>query len=331
MKISVVGAGSWGTAFARMAALSGHHTVLWARRKKQVKSIRNENQNSEYLPGFTLPKKNLKLTNNLENTVAHARGLFMAVPSFAMRSMAKKVSRKLSVREVNVVSLAKGLEKDTFKTMSTVLSEELAVERIFALSGPSHAEEVALGYPTAVVLAGDLTLGRVLQKELTTSHFRVYLKRDIKGVEYCGAMKNIIAIATGLVQGLGFGDNAVGALIARGLAEMIRFGEVLNLQKETFFGLAGVGDLVATCTSEHSRNRSFGYRIGQGESIQAISDDMNMIAEGRRATKVFSALGRKKDIDLPITESLYRVLYEGSEPIDEVEKLMARETKVENI
>ncbi len=331
MKISVVGAGSWGTAFARMTAINGNETFLWARRKEQVDSIRREKQNEEYLPGFTLPEDNFIITNDLEAVVSHPETLFMAVPSFAMRDMAKKVNRELLNPDINVVSLAKGLEKDTFKPMSTILSEELSVERIFALSGPSHAEEVALGYPTAVVLAGDLNFGKVLQKELTTSYFRVYLKRDIKGVEYCGAMKNIIAISTGLAQGLGFGDNAMGTLIARGLAELIRFGNVLNLKKQTFFGLAGVGDLVATCASKHSRNRSFGYRVGQGESIEAISDDMNMIVEGRRATKIFYELGREKGIELPITESLYRVLYRGRDPMAEVERLMNRETKIENI
>jgi len=329
MQISIIGAGSWGTAFARLTSLNGHPTYLWARREEQAKKLRKTRENKQYLPGYRLPGEKLTISNDLPRVVNHADVIFFAVPSFAMREIGVRVNGYLSGGNVNLVNLAKGIEGETFNTMSEVLAEEIASGTILTLSGPSHAEGVAAGDPTAVVLAGDTGPGSIIQKELSTDSFRIYLSRDLKGVEYCGAIKNVVAVATGVARGLGFGDNTIGSLIARGLAEMVRFGNYLGATKETFFGLAGVGDLVATCTSEHSRNRSFGVKIGKGENPKNILEGMDMVAEGVHTARIVHLLADKLDIAVPITDSLYRIIYEDSSPSKEVSKLMSREFKVE--
>lgn len=331
MQVSIIGSGSWGTAFARLTSLNGHSTYLWARREVQAKKLRKTRENSQYLPGYSLPNEKLTISSNLSRAVAHAEIIFFAVPSFAMREIGSRVNSHIGDEDIFLVNLAKGLEGETFNTMSEVLAEEIASGTILTLSGPSHAEGVAAGDPTAVVLAGDTGPGKFIQEELSSDSFRIYLSRDIKGVEYCGAIKNIIAVATGIGKGLGFGDNTTGTLIARGLAEMVRFGNSNGVSKETFFGLAGVGDLVATCTSEHSRNRSFGVKLGQGEKPEKILEEMDMVAEGVHTAKTVHSLADKLDIAVPITDSLYRVIYEGSSPSKEVSKLMSREFKIEKI
>ncbi|MBS3740198.1 NAD(P)-dependent glycerol-3-phosphate dehydrogenase [Candidatus Bipolaricaulota bacterium] len=331
MQISVIGAGSWGTSFARLTANNGHSTYLWVRREGKAEKLTETRENRQYLPGYRLPEENLTVSSSLSRVVNHAEILFFAVPSFAMREIARRANGYLDGTNVHLVNLAKGLEAETFNTMSEVLAEEIESAKIFTLSGPSHAEEVAAGDPTAVVLAGDTGPGSTIQKGLSTDSFRIYLSSDLKGVEYCGAIKNIVAVATGVAQGLGFGDNTTGTLIARGLAEMVRFGNSLGATKETFFGLAGVGDLVATCTSEHSRNRRFGVRLGKGEKSEDIMEEMEMVAEGVHAAKIVHSLAEERDIAVPITNSLYRVIYEGSSPSREVSKLMSREFKVEKV
>lgn len=329
MKVTVIGAGSWGTAFSRFTASQGHSTALWVRRKNQARKIREARENAKYLPGFKLPEDEMSILTSIEKAVSHSRAIFLAVPSFAVRNIVSMIKPYINKDNHYLINLAKGLEKETFNTMSEVLNEEIKGLENYTLSGPSHAEEVAKGDPTAVILAGDLERGRLIQEKFSTDSFRIYLSQDIKGVEYCGAIKNVIAIASGIATGLGYGDNTVSTIISRGLAEMVRFGRSLGAEEKTFFGLAGIGDLVATCTSNHSRNRGFGVKLGKGESPESILDQMDMVVEGVSTVEFIHQLSNRKDISVPITDSLYRVIYEDKDLSREVSRLMSREFKVE--
>jgi len=337
MEITVIGAGGWGTAIARLLANKSYITNLWVRDKGLAFAIEQERENKKYLPSVKLPQENLKIFTNLEEIARGSNIFFLAVPSFALREVAQRMNLILppsSQRESVFINLAKGLEHKSFATMSEVLAEELETDNIFTLAGPCHAEEVGQDFPTTVVLAGkgkNIKLGKKLQQILTTERFRVYLSDDLKGVELASAVKNIIAIAAGISDGLGYGDNTKGALIARGLAEMIRLGEKLGARKETFFGLAGLGDLVATCTSQHSRNRYVGFRLGKGESLKAILKGMTMVAEGVYTVQAVHELIRKYKLEMPISEAVYAVLYQGAKPLDKLNELMTRELKMEEI
>lgn len=330
MNCAVIGAGGWGTALARLLARKGYAVRLWARRPQFAQELDALRENRQYLPGVTLPKEHLTITSDLSHAVANADIVLLAVPSFAMRETARAL-RESSAAPTAYINLAKGLERESLLTMSAVLKQELKTENIFTLSGPSHAEEVGRDFPTSVVLAGhDLALGERLQRALMTERFRVYLSDDLLGVEYGGTVKNVIALAAGILDGLGYGgDNAKAALIARGLAEMVRLGVCLGARRETFFGLSGVGDLVATCTSEHSRNRRVGYRLGKGESLHQILESMSMVAEGVYATQAVRALAHKHGVEVPITDAVYAVLYEGARSLDQLNALMTREPKRE--
>jgi len=246
-----------------------------------------------------------------------------------MAETCEKFASLLVERPV-LVSLAKGLDRETGRTMSDLLHARVPNSAVFALSGPSHAEEVGRDMPTAVVLAGhDADLGRRLQRALGTSRFRVYWSDDLRGVEICAAVKNIIALATGISDGLGYGDNSRGALITRGLAEMVRFGRSLGVHDSTYFGLSGLGDLVATCTSAHSRNRAVGYRLGRGERLEAILADMVMVAEGVYATRIVRDMARSRGIEMPITEAVDRMLHGAVDALSLVDEIMTREPKAE--
>jgi glycerol-3-phosphate dehydrogenase (NAD(P)+) len=334
---AVIGAGSWGTAVARLLARKGHRVLLWARDRELTQLIAATRQNPRYLPGIALPRENLTISSELAD-IAGCHLCFIAVPSFGLRDLARQLKGSLGesvVQHVTWVSLTKGIEHQrsgSLLTMSQLLCEELHSESIFALSGPSFASEVARDYPTTVVVAGrDLKQARQLQRALMTEHFRVYISDDLLGVELGGAIKNVIALAAGCSDGLGYGDNAKGALIARGLVEMTRLGVALGARKETFFGLAGLGDLVVTCMSKRSRNRAVGERIGRGESLQEILASMAMVAEGVYTVQGIYGFARERGIDLPITRAVYEVLYEGATPIKKLTELMTREPKQEEI
>jgi glycerol-3-phosphate dehydrogenase (NAD(P)+) len=328
MEIVVIGAGGWGTAIAKLLA-KRHEVNLWVRNRSLASEIEKKRENRKYLPGIKLPS-NLEVFTDLER-INQGEVLLMAVPSFAMREVACRISKILSSRKA-IVNLAKGIEQKSFKTMSEVLREELGVDEIFTLSGPSHAEEVGRNFPTTVVIAGqNIKLGKRLQAALTTDRFRVYLNTDIKGVEYAGALKNVIALATGISDGLGYGDNARGALISRGLAEIVRLGMALGGRKETFFGLAGLGDLVATCTSTLSRNRLVGFHLGGGKKLKDILAEMDMVAEGIYTVKAAYDLARRLKIDVPITKAVYEILYREADPLDKLKELMARKLKMEEV
>lgn len=335
MDFIVLGGGGWGTALARLLAKKGHRTRLWVRDPTLAREMLKERENRKYLPGVKLPES-LEIFTGLD-ALMHERAdaLFLAVPSFAVRELARRLARVLPEecrRDLVLINLAKGIERGSGKTMSEILREELGSERVYTLSGPSHAEEVGRDFPTTVVIAGeDLARGKQLQEALMTERFRVYLSDDLKGVEYGGTVKNIIALAAGISDGLGYGDNAKGALIARGLAEMVRLAVHLGAKKETLFGLSGLGDLVTTCTSEHSRNRLVGYRLGGGESLQDILEEMEMVAEGVYAAEAVRRLAQEKGVEMPITAAVYEILYEGARPLDKLKELMTREPKMERL
>ncbi len=328
MDCSVIGAGGWGSAFARVIANCGHNVILWARDPVNASAIDRLRENRRYLPGVILPE-NLRITASLEEA-AGSKILVLAVPSFAVREIVEKIALLTSLDRKIFINLAKGLDRPSGKTLSAVIEEIASPKAVFTLSGPSHAEEVGRDMPTAVVLAGqNIALGKEIQASLSTPRFRIYLSADIKGVEYCSTIKNIIAIATGVTDGLGYGDNSRGAVITRGLAEMVRFGRVFDVQEETLFGLSGLGDLVTTCTSKHSRNRHLGYQLGQGEPIAEILDQMTMVAEGVHATEIIHRLAIGEGIEMPITEAVYRLLCKKGDPLTIVDALMTRPLKRE--
>lgn len=334
--VSVIGAGSWGTAVANLLAEKGHHVTLWARNSALARTIDEQHSNSKYLRGVELSPK-LRATSSFADLV-ESEIYFVAIPSFALREILVQLKSTL-VDPANQriwISLTKGIEygrqSDRLSTISELISEVLDTEKILSLSGPSFAVEVARGAPTTCVLAGtDLELARDLQRAFSTERFRIYTSNDLLGVELGGTIKNIIALAAGISDGLGFGDNAKGALISRGLVEMTRLGVHLGAQKDTFFGLAGLGDMVITAMSSKSRNHGVGERIGRGESLGEIISSMEMVAEGVYAVKAIYQYAQDHKLDLPITEGVYRVLYDNEKPLEILTELMGREPKEESI
>ncbi len=332
VRAAVLGGGGWGTAIARLLAGKGVPTCLWVRDPARAAVVARERENRKYLPGVELPAS-LAITSDLQQAAAWGEVLFLAVPSHAMRPIVRQAVPSFRAgRPAALVSLAKGIELQTLKPMTEVVGEEAPGVPVFVLSGPSHAEEVGRDEPTAVVLAGrDLRLGAEIQRLLMTERFRVYLTDDLVGVEYGAAMKNVIAIAAGICDGLGYGDNAKGALISRGLAEMVRLAVRLGARRETLFGLSGLGDLVATCTSCHSRNRAVGERVGRGERLGEILAGMSMVAEGVFAARAMRVLASSQGVETPIMEAVYQILYEGADPLAKLDELMGRPPRDERL
>lgn len=325
MRLGVIGAGGWGTALAKVLADNCHDVVLWARETEIVDEINQRHQNSQFLSGVNLPEK-LVATNLLEQAVLDRQALVMAVPSQWVRSMAKQVSAFIHP-EALVVNVAKGLEITSQKRLTEVLEEELPVpdEHIVALSGPNHAEEVARGVPSATVVASpNQGVAETVQDLFMNAQFRVYTNADRTGVELGGALKNIIALAGGITDGLGFGDNTKAALITRGIAEMARLGAALGALPQTFAGLSGLGDLFVTASSRHSRNNWAGREIGSGRSPQEVLSSTPMVVEGAPTSKAAYLLSKKLKVEMPITTKVYEVLYEGASPLKGVSELMAR-------
>ncbi|WP_269635016.1 NAD(P)H-dependent glycerol-3-phosphate dehydrogenase [Thermosinus carboxydivorans] len=323
--MAVIGAGSWGTALAGLLGENGHEVVLWARNKRLADELNQTRENTAYLPGVLLPSSVI-VTNDLKQAIAGARFIFVVTPSHAVRETAVALNEMLTGEKI-IVSAAKGLELGTFKRMSEVIAEELPAyaETIAVLSGPNHAEEVGRRHPTAsVVAATSQEVAELVQDLLMNPFFRVYTNPDVIGVELGGALKNIIALGAGIAEGLGFGDNAKAALMTRGLAEIARLGMAMGAKPLTFAGLAGVGDLMVTCTSRHSRNRRAGIMVAQGKSVQQIQAETNMVVEGIRSTLAAYKLAQRYKIVMPITEQTYRILYEGKPPREAVLELMTR-------
>jgi len=330
--ITLFGAGSWGTALAVHLAEAGRDVTLWARRPDAVEQMRRTRHNPRYLPDLAIPSS-VHITADLD-AAAEASSLWaVAVPSQNLRSVAERL-RPHTGKLGTIVSLAKGIENDTLMTMSRVLRDvldDVPEERIGVLYGPSHAEEVAEGRPTTVVAAApDENVAEEIQEAFMTKGLRVYVNTDVIGVEIGGSAKNVLAIAAGISDGVGYGDNAKAALITRGLAEIRRLGLAMGARPQTFAGLAGIGDLVVTCMSQHSRNRHLGEQIGQGKTLDEVLDQMDMVAEGVRTTQSIHDLAQRYNLEMPITEAVYAVLFEGERPREMVTELMTRSAKREN-
>lgn len=330
MRAAVIGSGSWGTAVAALTSENAD-VVLWARREDLAQAINERHENPDYLPGCRLPDA-LRATADLAEAVAGADVLVVGVPSHGYRDVLSQVAGLVD-SEVPVVSLSKGVEQGTLLRMTEVTAEVLADhrrDRIGVLTGPNLAREIAQGQPAASVIAlDDEAACERLQGLFMTARFRVYTNPDVVGCETAGALKNVMAIATGMAAGLGYGDNSRAALITRGLAELTRLGVALGGSPLTFLGLAGIGDLVATCTSEQSRNRTVGYELGRGRSLDDIVSEMRMVAEGVKSTAAVIELASRHGIEMPIAEQVGAVLYEGRTPADMVDVLMGREAKPE--
>lgn len=330
--ITIIGAGSFGTALAVVLARAGNSVRLWAREAEVAYGINKRHRNPAYISDVTLPDT-ITCHTDLEECLNNPEMVVFATPSHVMREVATKIKPFFNGDEI-IVSVAKGIENKTFMTMSQVLAEvlqgKIIDDHIGVMSGPSHAEEVSKFKPTTVVASSySKRTARTIQNTFLTPMFRVYLNYDIIGVEIGASVKNIMAIAAGIVDGAQLGDNAKAALITRGLHEMKRLGMRLGGSQDTFSGLSGMGDLVVTCTSEHSRNRFVGYHIGQGKQLEEITSQMNMIAEGVKTTRSVYEWSKKLEVEMPITAAVYHVLFEQVDPKDMLYDLMTRNTKEE--
>ena len=330
MRIAVVGAGSWGTTVAALAARN-HPTVLWARRAELADAINADQQNPDYLPGHRLPY-GLRATEDLENCLGDAEAVVMAVPSHGYRTVAQDVLPLLAA-EIPVLSLTKGIEQETTKRMTEIVAEldpDRDPDRVGVLTGPNLSSEVIAGQPAATVIAmRDEAVAASLQAVFMDSTFRVYTNTDVTGCELAGALKNVMAIAAGMAKGLGFGHNTLASLITRALAEITRLGTRLGGRHETFAGLAGMGDLIATCQSDASRNNRVGMALADGRSTDDIIAEMNMVAEGVKSVRPILALAEGLDVEMPIARQVDRVIHHGAHPREAVLALMTREAKPE--
>lgn len=321
--VSIIGAGSWGTAVAVMLAKKGCHVKQWVRRADFCKQIIETKENITYLPGVVLPS-NIDISSDLEYCCRDSAVIVIATPSHAVREAVHNIKKYVNKEQV-IVSLAKGIENETLMRMSQIIEEVLPNNKVAVLSGPCHAEEVAKDIPTAIVSsAREKVVAEYIQDVFMTPKFRVYTNPDMTGVELGGSLKNIIAIGAGIIDGLGFGDNTKAALMTRGIVEISRLGESLGAKSLTFAGLSGIGDLIVTCTSMHSRNRKAGIAIGEGKSVEEILGGTNMVVEGIRTTKSAYDLANKMKVEMPITNELYDVLYNKSEVRNSVINLMMR-------
>ena len=332
MKVAFIGSGSWGTAVASLMAKKGEsEAILWARRSEVAETINLFHENPQYLPDIKLPE-NLGATSDLEEALADAEVVVMAVPSHGFRSVLKDVA-SIAGPDPIYVSLTKGLEVDTKKRMSEVLGEELegiSPANISVLTGPNLAKEIVQGFPAASTVAcEEVATAEKLQDLFQAQTFRCYSNTDVVGCELGGAFKNVIAIAAGMADGLGFGDNTKATVMTRGLAEMARFSVGFGAQPITFLGLAGVGDLMATCASPQSRNHTVGIELGKGRTIEDIIGSMNMVAEGVKSCKPIYELGQEAGVWMPITENVVKVWHEGSSVEEVVNDLLSREIKAE--
>ncbi|MEN8700790.1 NAD(P)H-dependent glycerol-3-phosphate dehydrogenase [Bacillus infantis] len=325
-KITVAGAGSWGTALAMVLADNGRQVRLWGHNPVQIKEINEQHTNQKYLPDIKLPS-GIQGFTSLEEALDGVDTLILAVPTKAIREVAGRIN-EFQREPLTIVHVSKGIEPDTLLRISEMIEEEFTSEAlgsVVVLSGPSHAEEVSLRHPTTVTVSSkNIEAAEHVQDLFINQNFRVYTNPDIIGVEIGGALKNIIALAAGITDGLGYGDNAKAALITRGLAEIARLGTKMGASPLTFSGLTGIGDLIVTCTSVHSRNWRAGNLLGKGHSLQEVLDNMGMVVEGVRTTKAAYQLAEKYNVKMPITEALYEVLFNGADPKESVDKLMAR-------
>lgn len=331
MRIAVLGAGSWGTTLALLLLENNHDVILWEYKPEHVAVMREKRENISFLPGVLLPER-LYITNDIEEACKFPEMIVTAVPSQYLRSSLENITH-LDLKKTVFCNVAKGIENGTLMPMSDVILDVLKgvrKEQIAILSGPSHAEEVSRRIPTTVVAAGIRNkIAKLVQEAFMTSYFRVYVNEDLRGVELGGAIKNVIAVGAGISDGAGFGDNTKAALMVRGIYEITRLGVKMGAQPRTFAGLSGIGDLIVTCMSKHSRNRYVGEQVGMGRKLEDVLKEMVMIAEGVPTTKSVYELSRKLNVEMPISKSVYQVLFEGKEAHLATEELMTRMPKGE--
>ena len=327
--VGVLGAGSWGTALSVLLSDNGHQVTVWSIDENEVKMLNEKREHELKLPGVKLPD-DMVITGDLGSTIRGRDFLVLAVPSPFTRSTAKKMSPFVAEGQI-IVDVAKGIEESTLMTLSRQIEQEIPQADVAVLSGPSHAEEVGRRLPTTCVIgARTRKTAEYLQSMFISNVFRVYTSPDILGIELGGSLKNVIALAAGIADGLGYGDNTKAALITRGIAEIARLGVKMGGKIETFTGLTGIGDLIVTCASVHSRNRKAGYLIGQGMSMQEAMDEVKMVVEGVYSAKAAAKLAQKYEVSVPIVDEVNAVLFEGKSPAEAVNDLMMRESRSEN-
>jgi glycerol-3-phosphate dehydrogenase (NAD(P)+) len=327
-KISVLGTGGWGTALSIVLHNKGHNVTLWGSTPDYVEYLKKHRENKKYLKGIEIPS-DLKITSDIAETQIETDLIVIAIPTPYVRKTIKPFKNHY-LPGTPIVSVIKGIENETLMRGSEILRDVLGEQPIALLLGPSHAEEVARKLPTTVVIAcNDIQVAKEIQDIFITERFRVYTNTDVIGVEIGTSVKNVIAIAAGICDGLGFGDNSKAALITRGLAEMMRLGVAMGGQRDTFSGLAGLGDLITTCVSPYGRNRLVGEQIAKGKKLSQILEEMDQVAEGILTTKSVCKLANKYNVEMPITKEIYNVLFEDKDPIKAVNELMVREPKSE--
>ena len=327
-KVSVLGAGSWGTALSLLLCKNGHEVTLWSALEDEVRMLCEKREHESKLPGVRLPE-DMKITADLEDSLQDPDVAVLAVPSPFTRSTAHRMAPFVKKGQI-IVNVAKGVEEHTLMTLSEIISEEIPQADVCVLSGPSHAEEVGKGLPTTCVVSAEKReTAEYLQGIFMSPVFRVYTTPDILGVELGGALKNVIALAAGTADGLGYGDNTKAALITRGIAEISRLGTKMGARAETFYGLSGIGDLIVTCASVHSRNRKAGYLMGKGYTMQEAMDEVKMVVEGVYSARAAKSLAEKYQVEMPIIEEVNKVLFEDKPAADAVRDLMLRDQKVE--
>lgn len=327
-KVNVLGAGSWGTALSLLLNKNGHQVKLWSALEDEVKLLQEKREHPNKLPGVHIPEA-VEITSDLEGCLKDPDVVVLAVPSPFTRSTAKQMAPFVKKGQI-IVNVAKGVEEKTLMTLSEIISQEIPVADVCVLSGPSHAEEVGREIPTTCVVSAETRkTAEYLQGIFMSPVFRVYTTPDILGVELGGALKNVIALAAGTADGLGYGDNTKAALITRGIAEIARLGTKMGARIETFYGLSGIGDLIVTCASVHSRNRKAGYLMGQGRTMKQAMDEVQMVVEGVYSAKAAKSLAKKYEVDMPIIMEVNKVLFEDKSAADAVRDLMVRDKKVE--
>lgn len=327
--VGIMGAGSWGTALALLLHKNGHQVTVWSIDEKEVEMLSIKREHEKKLPGVKIPE-DMVFTTDMEQAIAGKAFVVMAVPSPFTRSTARNMKPYVVEGQI-IVDVAKGIEESTLMTLSQQIEEEIPQADVAVLSGPSHAEEVGRGLPTIVVVgAKTKKTAQYLQNAFKNEVFRVYISPDRLGMELGGSLKNVIALAAGIADGMGYGDNTKAALITRGIAEISRLGVKMGGSIESFTGLTGIGDLIVTCASVHSRNRKAGYLMGQGKSMQEAMDEVQMVVEGVYSTKAAVKLGEKYGVSLPIINKVNEVLFEGKDPKEAVNELMLRDGKVEH-
>ena len=326
-KIFVIGSGSWGTAIAISLASAGHCVKLWSRKPEFTEQLKVTHQNTRYLPNVRI-HDNVEFTSDMSES-AEFDIIVLATPSHTIREVSRSLSEFVKKKQI-IVSISKGFDEEKHIRLSEVIKEEIPIATVLVMSGPSHAEEVAVGLPTTNVVAGeDENAVKLVQTLFNTPIFRVYTSDDVIGVELGGALKNVIALAAGVCDGLGYGDNTKAALITRGIAEITRLGIAMGARFETFAGLSGIGDLIVTCASMHSRNRRAGILIGQGKSVEEAVKEVNMVVEGIKTAKAVYSLSKKYGVEMPISNEVYKVVFENYNVNECVANLMGRSLKSE--